>query len=61
MKTDNGYGLRATVYLVVWAAVAVVLAVAGEQVQITPLQLFIALAITFIDLATKTRKKASDD
>ena len=57
MKTDNGYGLRATVYLVVWATVAVGLAVAGEQVQITPLQLFIALAITFIDLATCAKRR----
>lgn len=61
MKTDNGYGLRATVYLGVWITVAVVLVVAGEQVQITPLQLFIALAITFIDLSTYSRKQARND
>lgn len=32
-------------------------AVAGEQVQITPLQLFIALAITSIDLATCAKRR----
>ena len=59
-RPGRSVGMRAAVYIVVWAALVVALILddpAGERLPTIAPQLAIALAVTVLDLATCTERR----